>query len=41
MAKNKFMSGVEVITYLPQMVKVWKCVLKGQLPILENRYAIV
>lgn len=41
MGKNKYMNGVEVITYLPQMVKVWKCVLKGQLPILETKYALV
>ncbi|KAG4954716.1 hypothetical protein JHK87_040310 [Glycine soja] len=37
MGKNKCMSGVEVMTYLLQMVKVWKCVLKGQLPISETK----
>lgn len=36
--KSKFMSGAEAMTYLLPMVKVWKCVLKEQLPISETGY---
>lgn len=36
--KRKFMSGAEAMKYLLPMVKVWKCVLKEQLPISETGY---
>lgn len=38
MGRNKFMSGVGVMMYLPQMARAWKCVLKGPLLISKMKY---
>lgn len=36
MERSLCMDGVEVMIFLPPMVKAWKCVPNELLPILEN-----
>jgi hypothetical protein len=38
MGRNKFMSGVGVMTYPLPMARAWKCVLKELLLILKIKY---